>query len=111
MKIAATVLALAIATIATNPAIAADEGNAAIITMGKINGIALACQQPAIVSRARNAITNTVPKTRVNGDTFETATNAAYLEQGKGLACPDVATLVKQLNEAEKNLNTTFAAK
>lgn len=109
MKIAAAALVLAIATIATTPAIAADDGNTAIIAMGKINGIALACQQPAIVSRARNAIINLAPKTRANGDTFEEATNAAYLEQGKGLACPDVATLVKRFNEAEKNLSTVFA--
>ena len=48
------------------------------------------------------------PKTRANGEIFENATNAAYLEQGKGLPCPDVATLVKRLNEAEKNLSTAF---
>jgi hypothetical protein len=34
----------------------------------------------------------------------------AYLEQGKGLPCPDVATLVKRFNEAEKNLSTAFPA-
>ena len=49
MKIAAAALtALSFATI---PAFAADAGSMALTAMGEINGIALACQQPAIVSR------------------------------------------------------------
>ena len=90
------------------PAIAADAGSAALTAMGEVNGIALACQQPAIVSRSRNAVTNIAPKTRANGEIFENATNAAYLEQGKGRPCPDVASLIKRFNEAEKNLSVAF---
>lgn len=108
MKIATAALALTLAFVAL-PSSAADAGSAALAAIGEINGIALACQQPAIVSRARNAVTTTAPKTRTNGEIFENATNAAYLEQGKGLACPDVANLVKRLTEAEKNLSTAFA--
>lgn len=108
MKIATAALTLALA-LAALPSWAADAGSTALAAIGEINGVALACQQPAIVSRARNAVATTAPKTRANGETFENATNAAYLEQGKGLACPDVATLVKRLNEAEKNLSTAFA--
>ena len=77
-------------------------GSAAITAIGEVNGIALACQQPAIVSRARNAVATTAPKTRANGESFENATNTAYLEQGKGRPCPDAATLVKRLDDAEK---------
>ncbi|MDP3439219.1 MAG: hypothetical protein U0989_00515 [Azonexus sp.] len=108
MKIAAVALVLSIAAL---PSFAADEGSAALIAIGEINGIALACQQPAIVSRARNAVTSSAPKTRANGEIFENATNSAYLAQGKGQACPDVPTLVKRLADAEKNLSTAFATK
>lgn len=109
MKLAAPILLLALAGFGTASQ-AADAGTAAIETLGKINGTALACQQAAIVSRARNAITTTAPKTRANGEAFETATNAAYLEQGKGQACPDAATLTSQLAEAEKQLQAAFPA-
>lgn len=108
MKIIVAAFALSIAAL---PAFAADAGSAALNAMGEINGIALACQQPAIVSRARNAVTTTAPKTRANGEIFENATNTAYLEQGKGHPCPDVATLVKRLTEAEKNLSAAFSTK
>lgn len=107
MKLAPLILLLALTGIG-NASQAADAGTTAIEALGKINGIALACQQPAIVSRARNTMTTGAPKTRANGEVFETATNTAYLEQGKGQACPDAATLTSQLSEAEKRLQTAF---
>ena len=79
--------------LAAAPASAAETGTAEIEALGRINGLALACQQPAIASRARNAMITTAPKTRANGELFENATQAAYLEHGKGGACPDVAAL------------------
>ena len=92
------------------PAHAADPGTAAIEGIGRINGMALACAQPAIASRARNAVTTTAPKTRANGETFENATNAAYLEQGKGAPCPDASALNAALGDAEKKLQAAFPA-
>lgn len=107
MKIA--VLALAFALPFATPAFAADEGTAALSQIGEINGIALACQQAAIVSRARNAVQTTAPKTRANGEIFEEATNASYLQFGNGKkTCPDAATLAKRLGEAEKQLSAAF---
>ena len=92
-----------------SPAIAADEGSAALTAMGEINGVALACQQMAIVSRARNAITTSAPKTRGNGELFEDATNASFLDFGKSnKTCPDTATLVQRLTDAEKRLTAAF---
>ena len=92
------------------PALAADDGSAAITALGEINGVALACQQMAVVSRARHAITSSAPKTRGNGEIFEESTNASYLEFGKSQkTCPDAATLVKQLNDAEKRLSAAFS--
>jgi hypothetical protein len=91
------------------PASAADEGSAAITAMGEINGVALACQQMAIASRARNAITTTAPKTRGNGEIFEESTNASFLDFGKSKkTCPDTAILVQRLTDAEKRLSAAF---
>ena len=76
----------------------------ALSELGSINGIALACQQPALASRARNAVQTGVAKTRENGERFEAATNAAFLAQGQDKACPDAATLAKRLEHAEHQL-------
>lgn len=108
MKIIAPLLALSLCAIA-NTAGAADESTAAVQAMGRLNGIALACQQPALVTRARNAVVTTAPKTRGYGEVFETATNQAYLEQGKGGNCPDAATLASNIAAAEKRMQASFA--
>jgi hypothetical protein len=110
MKFVLNTLAAALLAISALPARAADPGTAAIEAIGKVNGMALACEQPAIASRARNAVTTTAPKTRANGEAFENATNAAYLEQGKGAPCPDTAGLNAALGDAEKNLQAAFPA-
>ncbi|TXT30832.1 MAG: hypothetical protein FD131_1518 [Rhodocyclaceae bacterium] len=109
MKIAAPLLALTLCAIA-NIGQAANEGTAAVEAIGRLNGIALACQQPALVARARNAVITIAPKTRGYGEAFENATNAAYLEQGKGASCPDAATLASNMAAAEKQLQASFPA-
>ncbi len=106
MKIAASALFLSLLCSAA-PVFAADDGQAALEAIGQINGTALACQQPALVSRARNAVATTAPKTRANGEVFENATNAAFLAQGKAV-CPHAATLAEQLGAAEKRLQAVF---
>ena len=108
MKLALTTLAAAL-TLSSPATFAGDAGSTAIEALGKVNGIALACQQPAIASRARNALVTSAPKTRANGEIFENATNAAYLEQGKGAACFDAATLSSLLGAAEKGLQSAFS--
>ena len=110
MKLALSALAAALLSLSVFPVHAAEPGTGAIEAIGKINGMALACQQPAIASRARNAVTTTAPKTRANGEAFEDATSAAFLEQGKGAVCPDTASFVKAVAEAEKNLQAAFPA-
>lgn len=109
MKIFAPLLALTLYAIA-NIGLAADEGTAAVEAIGRLNGIALACQQPALVARARNAVITIAPKTRGYGEAFENATNAAYLEQGKGATCPDAASQASNMAAAEKRLQASFAA-
>ncbi len=108
MKLIAPLLALALSSL-SHAALAADQGKAAVSALGELNGIALACQQPALVSRARNIIVTTAPKTRDYGEVFENATNAAYLEQGKSKTpCPDAVTLAARIAAAEKNLQAIF---
>lgn len=109
----AFLLALALSSLAhaadTPDGAANPEGIAAVQEIGRINGMALACAQPAIVSRARNAVMSTAPKARHYGDAFETSTNATFLEQGKGAECPDGASLSRRLEAAEKRLQAVFA--
>ena len=102
------VLALAIALNITAVQ-AADEGTAAITHLGELNGTALACQQMALVARARNAIVTSAPKTRDIGEIFEAATNASYLKFGnEQKPCPDSASLAQQINVAEQRVAATF---
>jgi len=110
MKPALTALALLIALSAA-PVSAAETGSAEIEALGRINGLALACQQPAIASRARNAMITTAPKTRANGELFENATQGAYLEHGKGGTCPDATAFAGRLAEAEQRLQAAFTAR
>ena len=107
MKIAAPLLALTLCAV-PNSTLATDDGTAAVEAIGRLNGIALACQQPALVARARNAVITIAPKTRGYGEAFENATNAAYLEQGKGATCPDAASLASNMAAAEKRLQASF---
>jgi hypothetical protein len=109
MKIVAALLALSLPALANTGLAATDEDMAAVEALGRLNGIALACQQPALVSRARNAVVTTAPKTRSYGEAFEKATNAAYIEQGKGATCPDAASLASNMAAAEKHLQESFA--
>ena len=107
MKPAFAIIAATLA-LTTPVTFAGDAGTAAIEALGKVNGIALACEQPAIASRARNALVTGAPKSRANGETFENATNVAYLAQGKGAACPDAGALANLLAAAEKGLQSAF---
>ena len=110
MKIIAPLLALALSSF-SHAGLAADQGKVTVSALGELNGIALACQQPALVSRARNIVISTAPKTREYGEIFENATTAAYLEQGKGQTpCPDAVTLAGRIAAAEKNLQAAFPA-
>ncbi|MCL2344532.1 MAG: hypothetical protein FWC58_01600 [Desulfobulbus sp.] len=105
MKPALPLFLLALAA----PAVADDAGSALIASLGQINGIALACQQPAIASLARSAVMTIAPKTRDNGETFEQATNAAFLAQD-GVDCPDAVTLNARLSEARQQLQKIYPA-
>ena len=88
MKFVLSTLAATLLSLSVSQAFAVEQGTAAIEALGKVNGMALACQQPAIASRARNALVTSAPKTRANGELFENATNAAYPRTGQGGRLP-----------------------
>lgn len=92
------------------PAHAQDAGVAVVEELGRINGMALACKQPALSSRARNTVIYGTPKTRDFGEVFEQATSRTFLALGKGEgSCPAATELAEQLQAAEKRLSTVFA--
>lgn len=111
MKFVLSTLAATLLSLSISQAFAGEQGTAAIEALGKVNGMALACQQPAIASRARNAMITTAPKTRANGELFENATQGAYLEHGKGGTCPDATAFAGRLAEAEQRLQAAFTAR
>ncbi|MDR2837857.1 MAG: hypothetical protein LBV49_04700 [Azonexus sp.] len=104
MKPVTPLLFLGLAACAASAANAIADDAAAIANLGRINGVALACEQPAIASRARYLMQSIAPKTRGNGEIFEQATSAAFLEQGKERECPGVAAFSSQLEAAEREL-------
>ena len=89
------------------PAAANPTIESAVVELGRIHGSALACKQPALVSRARNAVLTTAPKTRGYGEIFENATSEAFLAQGEQ-PCPDAQSLVGRLGDAEKRLEDSI---
>lgn len=93
----------------------ADElspGMQAVQAIGRLNGIALACGQPALSARAGDAVVATAPKDRLTGSVFEEATNSAYLGQGRSGArpCPDGKGLAERIAAAEQELKRQFPA-
>jgi len=90
-------------------ALAQEAGSDAIAALGRLNGVALACSQPALNARLREIIVNTAPKTRAAGEAFEQATQTAYLAHGQqGAACPDGKTLSEQIAAGEAALQQAY---
>ena len=85
-----------------------SEPLAAIGELGKLNGIALACGKTALTTRLRDIIVTVAPKSREIGETYEQASNAAFLAQGRGQACPDGRTLAKRIEAAEARLKAAY---
>lgn len=102
---ACTVLVLGVAH--AEPA--ADQ-LAPVAALGRLNGVALACQQPALTARLRDIVVNHAPKTRAVGEAYEQASNRAFLEQGAaGRACPDGKALAGEIEAGEAGLKAAFA--
>jgi len=88
---------------------ASAAGLAAVSELGQLNGLALACAQPALVTRARGMVIDLAPKTRRYGEAFESATSQSFIAQGKGeIPCPDGKTLAERLDQAARQLKAAF---
>lgn len=74
---------------------------ARIADLGRLNGVALACDQMALSQRLRNIVIYQAPKERQVGEWFEQATSESYLAQGKSSSsCPESRTLAGQIDAA-----------
>lgn len=83
-----------------------------ISDLGRLNGIALACRQPALSTRLRDMVINLAPKERQVGEAFEQATSAAFLAQGQPDAppCPATRQLVSRIEQGESALKTQYSS-
>lgn len=74
--------------------------------LGRINGRALACGYPELVSRTKAIVTARVAKTRELGEAFERTTQAAFLAQGnEKVACPSRPALALELDATARPLS------
>lgn len=88
--------------------IAREEG--AIQALGRLNATALLCKDLESVHALKKAMIYGVPKLRDYGETFEEATNAAFLEMSaKPPACPTPAALAAEIEAAVAHMKTVFA--
>lgn len=73
--------------------------------LGRINGVALACAQPELVTRTKALVIARIAKTRELGEVFESATNQAFAEQtGNKAACPPRGELALRLEAVAMRL-------
>ncbi len=89
------------------PMAVADDSSLkqAVSELGALNGIALACSQPALSARAREIMIDTVPKERTIGEYFEQATQQSFLAYGSaGKICPDGKSLATQVDQVRSKL-------
>lgn len=104
-----SLLALLMAASLASPLARAEEP-AALTNLGFLNGMALACKQPALVARLRDAVVAVVPKTREAGETFEQATNMAFLGYSDNAVCPDGKTLAERVDIGIAELKAAYGA-
>lgn len=88
----------------------ADRVLTEVQVMGHLNGQALACSQPEVVTRIKVLMIKFVPKSRLYGAAFETATNEGFLVQTKNeqATCQDGTLLFEQVEETAKRLQATL---
>lgn len=101
-------LALALCGPARASSPTSPEGEALtriVRALGAANGKALACGERELAQRARDIMVARVPKSRAHGETFEAATQAAFLAQGnEKTACPARLALTLEIESAAKPL-------
>jgi len=80
--------------------------------MGQLNGQALACSHPEVVTKIKELMIKLVPKSRLYGAAFEVATNEGFLVQSKNeqTTCQDGPSLAEQVEATAKRLQATLVA-
>jgi hypothetical protein len=108
----ASLVALSLSHLLVSPAHAqANDGLQDIRQLARVNGLALACQEPQIAARAKDLMLRHAPKTARFGTAFDDGTNEAYLAQIRSNApCPDEATLKFQLTTLALKLQASLPA-
>lgn len=83
---------------------------AGVTELGQVNGVALACGYPELVTKARAMMILRAPKTRRFGEAYETASTEAYTRQGTGGdACPEAVVLNLKLEMTDLRLKEIAA--
>ncbi len=103
-RILPLMLALAAALPASTIA-AESDGTAAVARLGRLNGQALACRQPDVSARAKNALVALAPKTREVGELFEAETSRSFLSSPP---CVDRQRLATEVDAAVLDLRLAY---
>lgn len=91
---------------------AANAGLKEVRELGLLNGQALACSHNQVASRIKAIMIQHAPKSRRYGETFETATNEAFLAQVKKdqAVCQDGTALASQAEAVAARLQAAVPA-
>ena len=89
----------------------ADKVLTEVKVMGQLNGRALACSHPEAVTRIKSLMIKLVPKSRLYGAAFETATNEGFLAQSRNdqASCLDSPLLSEQVEAEAKRLQAAIS--
>lgn len=89
-------------------AVSDDQYNA-IVSLGKLNAVALHCRYHDETRRMKGALINALPKRRQLGDAFEMATHEAFLKFIENQdECPESKVFTKQVDQAIEHLQEMF---
>lgn len=110
-RILAVLISMSIALPSLATPSAGPEAQAAISTLGNLNGVALACGQMALSTRLRDILINEAPKERDVGELFEQATQASFLAHGQGDAiCPESKILAEKIDTARNSMRNALGS-
>ncbi len=98
MKLRSLPVVLALAAAGACAADAPQPGIAAIETLGRLNGQALACNEGVAAARAKALMLKHAPRTTGYGTAYEQATQRGFMDQVKAGACPAAADLTQRID-------------
>jgi hypothetical protein len=111
MKVRSFAVLMVLAASAAHAADApADAGIAAIETLGRLNGQALACSEAAVSARTKALMLKYAPRTSRYGSTFEQATQRGFTDQIKLKSCPAATDLAQRVEVVAAELSSKLPA-